>query len=730
MNIHSDTPPQPSPSEYILPNQPPLAERPAEEQDEFSFSGLSRTLWLNKWGIVLTTALFAGLSAWSVYTKTPLYTATALVVLETEEKKVVSFDSVGPRVSSDNTAMNTEIEVLRSRGLMDRTVATLALDADPEFNPWLRTEPGWREKFGYDRILEALGVPPAPDAPAPTPEQVRQKMIDILLDQLRVSIITKTHVFEISVETAAARKSARIANTIAELYVLNQREAKFEAMSQAMVWLSDRVVGLKTELEAAEAAVEDYASNASLVSEEALGVIARQLKSLRERLVEQTEAATRIQARIVRLEVLRAAEDFATLAEILQEPRLAALARDFEAAAPGAAALARFDTFFGRLLEKLRSQAERADSQVAAFRRTVPEIEAQVEAQSADLVTLRQLQREAEATRLIYEYFLGRMKEISVQEGIQQADSRVLSPAKIPTVTSYPKIRQTIIRGGFIGLIVSILLIYGRNALRTTIRTPEELEAATGLTVMGMIPNAPVRNARALLDYMVKKPASGAAEAVRNLRTAILLSNVDSVPQVIMVTSSVPDEGKTVMAAVLAQTSVMSGKRVLLIDGDLRRRALTKQFDVGTNLGVVALLSGNASFEEAVHHDEKTGLDILTADESKVTAVDVFASKRYEKFIQKMRQNYDFIVIDTPPVLAVPDARVIAQNVDFVAYMVRWNTTTRRMIRAGLDLLAQVNVPVAGLTLTRIDPRRMDRYGYYGYGYGYGARGIEKYYTN
>ena len=297
-----------------------------------------------------------------------------------------------------------------------------------------------------------------------------------------------------------------------------------------------------------------------------------------------------------------AGEDFPTLAEFLQGPRLAALARDFEAAAPGAAALARFDTFFGRLLEKLRSQAERADSQVAAFRRTVPEIEAQVEAQSADLVMLRQLQREAEATRLIYEYFLGRMKEISVQEGIQQADSRVLSPAKIPTVTSYPKIRQTIIRGGFIGLIVSILLIYGRNALRTTIRTPEELEAATGLTVMGIIPNAPVRNARALLDYMVKKPASGAAEAVRNLRTAILLSNVDSVPQVIMVTSSVPDEGKTVMAAVLAQTSVMSGKRVLLIDGDLRRRALTKQFDVGSNHGVVALLGATASFQPAGRH--------------------------------------------------------------------------------------------------------------------------------
>ncbi len=197
-----------------------------------------------------------------------------------------------------------------------------------------------------------------------------------------------------------------------------------------------------------------------------------------------------------------------------------------------------------------------------------------------------------------------------------------------------------------------------------------------------------------------------------------------------MVTSSVPDEGKTVMAAALAQISVMSGKRVLLIDGDLRRRALTKQFNSESSAGLVALLSGNASLQEVLHHDDQAGMDVLTADKSKVTAVDVFSSKRFEAFIGEMRKSYDFIVIDTPPVLAVPDARVIAQNVDAVIYMVRWNATTRRMIRAGLDLLAQVNVPVAGLTLTRIDPKRMDRYGYYGYGYGYGARNLEKYYTN
>ena len=226
VNIFSEDTSQPPPNERARPDQPSSAERYGDEQDEFSFSSLSRTFWANKWGILFISALFAGLAAWFVFTVTPLYTATTLVVLETEEKKVVNFDSVLPGISSDDTALNTEIEVLHSRDLMGRTVETLALEQDPEFNPRLRPAPAWKEMIGYDRILTALGVAPAPADPAPTPEQVRQDIIDNLLDKLQISIIRKTHVFEISVETEVPLKSANIANTIAELYVRSQREAK------------------------------------------------------------------------------------------------------------------------------------------------------------------------------------------------------------------------------------------------------------------------------------------------------------------------------------------------------------------------------------------------------------------------------------------------------------------------------------------------------------------------
>jgi capsular exopolysaccharide synthesis family protein len=270
--------------------------------------------------------------------------------------------------------------------------------------------------------------------------------------------------------------------------------------------------------------------------------------------------------------------------------------------------------------------------------------------------------------------------------------------------------------------------VFIRNALRNTIRTPEELEAIYGLTVIGVIPDDRFQRPVALLELIINKPTSSLTEAVRSMRMAIQLSNVDMPPQVVVITSSVPDEGKSILAAALAVTTAMSDKKVLLVDADLRRRVLREYFGVAPSAGLVSLLSGSTSFDETVHRDERIGLDVLIADEGKVTPADFFESKQFENFMATARKQYDLVVLDTPPVLAVPDARVLSQHADAVVYTVRWNSTTRRMIQSGLALLRQVNVDVTGFALTRIDAKRMDLYGYYGYGF----RGnkLQKYYAN
>ncbi len=705
------------------------------DADAFSLANLIQTMWDNRWLLVATTAIALGVSAWQLKNETRLYTTAARVVLETERDNVVNIESVVPQRQITFHGLNTEIQVLRASELMERVVAALSLEEDPEFNPALRAPEPWKAAIGYERLRAMIGLDPEPRPVPPPAERARKIAAGILTSKVAISILKDTFIFNIKVTTEEPQKSATIANTIGELYVASQREKKLAAMDAAMTWLGTRVVELKAELEAAEAAIENFSSRTTLVGEETLTINQQRLKGMRMRAREAIDAAVTLSSRVDLLASLRSALDFTILAEMVDEPRVAeaagklALAQERDSIAADDPRLDRFDAIFEPWLGGLRSGATRWQRQVESASRSVKDLETLVDAQSSDLVALRQMEREAEATSLIYGSFLGRLKEITVQLGIQQADSRILSRAGVRDAPSHPNVPQELGKNGSIGLLVGFFLIFARNALRRSVLTPEDLEAVAGYSVLGVIPDYRGRQPSKLLDRFVEQPNSGFAEAVRDLRTSIQLSNIDAAPKVIAITSSVSEEGKSILASTLALSNAMAGKKVLLIDSDLRRKVLRRYFLVDAKLGLVSLLSGETTFEETVHHDKRTGLDFLFADDKKVTPVDFFGSQQFRDLISEMRNRYDLIFLDTPPVLAVSDARVIAQQADAVIYAVRWNSTTRRMIRTGLESLRQANVHAIGLVLNKVDPKRMDLYGYYGYGYGAGSGNLQKYYS-
>ncbi len=699
---------------------------------DFDLSRLVTALWLRKWTILIAAGSGVLIAAWHVERETPLYTATAEIVLKTSQENVIDLEGVlSPPMMVDYGTINTEREVLQGRELMARVVDALALHEDPEFNPSLQAPYDPSETTRLATFLRFLGRPSSdpstPRSPVP-PDRARDQAIDILGGKVSATHVNDTYIYQVRVVTTSPARSATIANKMAELYVEGQREAKLEALAGAMEWLSGRAVKLKDELEAAESRIESFVAGAHLVSAETLTLNTNRLKTMRDRLAEQGDLANEIEYRIGQMEESRGGGEFAALAGMIGDPLVRREARELANGPADALAVTRFDALFGTMIDGMRIAARDARTQADEVEKAMAVLKAQVDAQSADLVTLRQLKREAEAARLIYESFLNRLKELSVQQGIQQADSRILSNARIPGAPSYPDKNGTILKGGVIGLVLGIALVFAQNALRNTFRSPEDIEAITGLTVIGVIPDNRTKKAIALLRQLIEKSNSSLAESVRNLRTAINLSNVDMPPQVIIVTSSVPDEGKTILASMLAATSGMAGKRVLLIEADLRRRNLKRCFNVGSDAGLVDLLSGAKTFEAVVHHDDRFGLDVLIADDRKVTPADFFESNQFARFIADMRERYDLVILDTPPILAVPDARIIAQQADAIVYVVRWDKTTRRMVQSGLELLRQVNLRVTGAVLTRVDPRRMDLYGYYGYGYR--GRGLQKYYSN
>ena len=607
--------------------------------------------------------------------------------------------------------------MFRSRELIGKLVDRLALTEDPEFNGLLRPEP----EFSVGKVrawVKELILGPEPEGPPPTEQAIRDAVINGALAALSISNVRQSYVFKITAVTESPRKSALIANTLAELYILDQLEVKFEATEQATEWLTERVGQLQVELEQSVAEVEAFNTGTTLVSPETLAALNRQLKDLRDRVVGADEAVTLAETRLAELQAAKASETPDVMEEVAGDRTLTRVHKLLEDG--GASARDTFDARFAQVVARAELERDRAVSQRDALAGSVDNMQSRITEQSADLVQLQQLQREAEASRLIYEYFLGRLKETSVQQGIQQADSRILSRAVVPNVPSAPRKSRILLLSAILCMMLGGGLVLLREMMQNTFRTAEDLAAITGYTVMGQIPKIPARKRAGVLKYLMDKPNSAASEAIRNLRTSIMLSNVDNPPQIIMSTSAIPGEGKTTQSIALAHNFSGLGKKVLLIEGDIRRLVFTNYFDLPGERGLLSVLSGDIALEEAIVHEPGLGVDVLKGERSSTNAADVFSSHRFTDLLEQARKTYDTIIIDTPPVLVVPDARVIGQAADATLMAIRWNATSKSQVQEALRLFEIVNFRITGLVLNQIDAKGMKKYGY---GASYGAYG-------
>ncbi|MEM7188427.1 MAG: polysaccharide biosynthesis tyrosine autokinase [Pseudomonadota bacterium] len=705
-----------------------------ENDDTIDILQLLGTLRRGKWRIMAYTLIAAALSIYyAIWMTTPVYTAVSNVALNQRNSDVVDLASpLAALDGSDYYAINTEVETLQSRDLSEKLVRHLNLVEDPMFNYDLRppTDDTFSARALIRQAIQAISPPkPVVDAPEPTEAELEAKtfedVVDAVMGSLSASNVPESYVFAIEVTTEDPATSMRVANAMAEVYIEDQIAVKYDATEKATDWLRGRVSELETELETAENKVKAFNAETDLVGPETLEALNRQLKDRRERIGAVQLQADQLETRVAGLLAANQAGDRAKMVALADDAAL----RQLLPRLSDVGAQETFDTRFGQILDRAQIEATRAQAQIQALGASVKDLESQVQLQSAELLKLEQLEREAGASRQIYEYFLSRLKETSVQQGVHSADSRILSRAVLPTRPSAPRKSMIVIMATFFGFMTGCILVLVHEMRQTGFRSAQEAEQATGITVFAQIPKAPFSRRKRILNYLATKPTSAMVEAVRNLRTSVLLSNMDNPPQVIMMTSSLPGEGKTTQSLALAQSFAGMEKKVLLIEGDIRRRTFQEYFNVRGRSGLVTAVAGEVPLDEVVVHSEELGVDVLIGEKSTVNAADFFSSGRFRTFLSQLRSRYDVIIIDTPPVLVVPDARVIGPLADAVIYAIHWNKTTRAQLEEGVHSLQSVEIKISGLSLNQIDMRKAQSYGgKYGelYGYNYGR----KYYNN
>ncbi|MGH1367666.1 MAG: GumC family protein [Maritimibacter sp.] len=675
-----------------------LAGSQSQAEDDINLIAVAGILWRGAPWIAAATALFGLFGVYLVlWHLEPRYTANAKVAFENRQETLINLDSVVSGISGDQTSINTEVEILRSRELIGKLVDRLDLQNEPRLNPYL-------------------------DSPQEVaPEREREVLINNVLSAIRVGNLRSSFVFSISAVSGDPKLSQRLANGLADLYIDDQLEVKFEATAKASAWLGERVGTLRIELEEAQEAVKTFTATTGIVTPEEVAAVNRQVDEARERLQDARTREMDLKSKLVALEEAQATGDPLKMAAALGDASLITLAQNG----------ADRDTFMSRLnaqAARATLEANRAAQQASGLESSLSTLEERYDQKSRALVTLEQLSREADASKAIYEYFLTRLKETSVQEGIQQAESRVLSYAPLPTIQSFPKKKRTVAFYLLIGAILGSVGVLLREFLRNGYRDATELEADFAIPVLGQVPLIPASERKDVLTYLQDKPTSAAAEAVRNLRTSLLLSNIDTPAKVILSTSCGPSEGKTTNALALAQNFAGLGHKVLLVEGDTRRPMFSQYFASDLTPGsLLNVLTGEADFRDEVRSIASIGIDFLGGGQIKANAADVFSSERFEGLMKEARDAYDIIIIDTPPVLLVPDARVIAAQADAVLFTVKWNDTSKAQIKEALRLFDIADQKVSGFVLSQIDPKRMGKYGYGGRYGAYGYHGDEYY---
>ena len=680
-----------------------------------------------KWVVVATVIIVATLATIVSLRTTPIYDAFAKIEINRPNSDVLlGFKDVGAGVSpdaylDDELELPTQVHVLQSSRIALQVIKTLNLDSATPLQPG------------------KLAVASSPD-PARETEQINR-----FLAALHVAPVADTRLVEIRYSSPNPQLAATVVNTLVQTFIEENIKSKFDSTMQASDWLSKQLYDLQLKVETSQEKILRYEkANGMLGVDEKQNIITAKLDELNKELT--IAESDRI---LKQSQYEQTLSNNAELLENADKDTLIGKLRSQEAdlKMQYAQLTSQFDESYPKVIElkgqlkeldeninaEVEKMSDRAETQYQAALHHEKLLRVAFEAQKEEANKLNEkavdynlLKRDYETNRKLYEDLLEKLKQASVSAGLKSSNIRIVDAARVPTSPSSPNIPRNIELSLLLGVLGGIALAFVLEAVDTTVRTPEQAEIVSGLPSLGIIPlslrvEQPVLTGRQRsfrMELITKKrPQSQIAESFRSLRTSILLSApFGSRPQVLLVTSALPKEGKSSTSVNLGIVLAQKGSRVLLVDGDMRRPTLHRVLGVSRDVGLSSVLDGSTTEEKAVLPvPDFPNLFVLPAGPSPSNPVELLDSDSLRKLLKEWRNQYDYVIIDSPPTLSVTDAVVISPEVDAVVMVIRSGETTKDAIRRSRDTLYQVNAKIVGIVMNAVDLRSPDLYYYYYY---------------
>jgi len=679
---------------------------------------------------------------------TPRYKADVVLLLDARQAKLMDVGSGLSGVPGDNSALRSEIDILTSRAVIDRVIEKQNLLSDPEFA---------RDDTFWSKLTNPLALFTSKNEQAKTEDEkaaalIRKQTIaaQTIQKKLEVTNDGRSLSIKLSFTSQNPQKAADIANSIADEYLVDQLEAKYDVISRANKWLSERLSTLRKQVETTERAVEDYRQRANLIQVDGDTIAAHQMQEINTQLITARAQTSQAEARLRNAQSLvNAGDSIEGASDVLSSPLIQKLREQEAEVRRKEAELAsrygeRHPTMINaraerqdlqrkiqeevqKILRSLSGEVNISRAKEQQLQSDLTRLEQKAGTELRASVQLHQLQREADANRTLYQNFLSRFKQTSEQQDMQLPDTRIIARADKPVDADFPKKWLFLIVGAMIGGLLGIFTAYLLEFLDRGYRTSPQLEEGTGLPVVGQIPSLKKVAKTPPEKYVLEKPLSSFTESLRTVRTAIHFSNVDNPPRSVMVTSSGPAEGKTTFCLSLARTLAASGSKILLIDADMRRPRLARLLGIRPNgKDLSSILTGASKLDEVRRRDGLVPkLDIIPAFGRTPNAQDLLGSKQMKKFMDEVVELYDLVIVDTPPILAVADAAMISRVVDTNLFIVKWAETARDTVTQALKQLKTFDCRIAGAILNQVNFNELASYGE-----GYHSHKYHAYYTD